>query len=82
MALAAGQDLGCNSPQDTEHFLKACKRGEILKLTECHYEKEDQFLCTDILGKSYFLNLLEMNNFFCVTAAHRFRIIERCKQNG
>jgi hypothetical protein len=77
----AHKDLGCTSPKDTEDFLNACKRGEIINVTACYYDGNETqlFLCTDVLGRSFFQTIPEIDNFFCLTDQHRDRIKERCK---
>jgi hypothetical protein len=73
-------DLVCASPYDTEAFLKACKAGSVLTVTLCSYQIESgQFQCQDPLGKTFLLDVDKADNYLCLSAQHRKRVIERCK---
>jgi hypothetical protein len=79
--LEQGQILKCLSPWDTEYFLKACKRGEIVEQTECSYVEDlDRFQCVDVLGKIYFLDIMEADNYFCLSPKDKRRVREKCKR--
>jgi hypothetical protein len=72
-------DLECASPSDTEYFMNACKRGEIVQVTQCKYEDSIRFLCRDAVGRVFDIPVEEANNYFCLTPQHRNRVYERCR---
>ena len=77
-----GLDLGCSSPQDTEEFLKACERHQIIEIPECHLTAlEDHFECIDG-NEKFSLELEEADNYFCVNELNRRRIIDRCSEQS
>jgi hypothetical protein len=78
MSLKDGKKLQCASPEDTEYFFKACKRGEVVEVTQCSFQEGNQFICKDVMGEINSVNIAEMDNYFCVTPQHRKRVIDRC----
>jgi hypothetical protein len=73
-----GYLLECASPEDTEYFLKACKRGEIVEVTECRYKDPSFFYCTDVTGEGFDLPVMLADKYFCMTPQHKKRVIDRC----
>jgi hypothetical protein len=78
LPLKDGKDLECMAPDDAEYFLKACKRGEVVEVTQCKWNLGNQFLCEDVMGERFPMYIDELNNYFCMSAQHRKRVIERC----
>lgn len=79
MPFEKGYNLECSSPEDTEYFLKACKRGEIVEVTECRYKDEEKFFCVDVTNQSFDMPISLMDNYFCLTPQNRKRVIDRCR---
>lgn len=79
MPFEKGYNLECASPEDTEYFLNACKRGEVVEVTQCRYKDPFNFLCKDVLDKYMETPMKEMDGYFCMTPQHRERVISRCK---
>jgi hypothetical protein len=74
-----GSHLLCSSPYDTEDFLKACKKGQVLIVTLCSYDLENKdFKCKDKKGQEFHISSKQAENYACFTSQHRKRIIERC----
>jgi hypothetical protein len=79
IAFKDGAHLLCSSPEDTESFMKACKRGQIIEVALCSYKIEsDSFFCTLSNQQAYERSVDQTNNYFCVSANDRKRILERC----
>jgi hypothetical protein len=77
-----GKKLECLSPYDTEDFLKACKKGYVIEVKLCKFYVGEEFICKDVDGSSSSITSEEAENYFCLTAQHRKRVIERCKNQS
>lgn len=77
LPLAQGVGLKCASPPDTEEFLKACKQGTLLQVTQCVYTDQG-FLCLDILGHQKIISISDADNYACLNDQDYKRITERC----
>jgi hypothetical protein len=73
-------DLKCASPWDTEEYLKACKKGNVLLVTLCGYVK-GEFECVSPHGGKVMLPITAVENFFCLSEKDRNRIQHRCEAN-
>ena len=79
IAFEQGYSLECTSPEDTEYFLKACKKGEFVEVTQCRYKDASSFLCVDVTNQSLEIPMQLMDNYFCLSSQHRSRVIDRCR---
>ena len=77
-----GADLICASPQDTELFLKACKKGIYLPITVCSVDIVDinfpKGECTEISGKITYSPINDLENWVCLSPQDKERLLERC----
>jgi hypothetical protein len=73
------ESLQCASPDDTESFLKACKKGQVLKVTLCHYFAPNGFECESPLGVKSIIPVEAANNYFCLSSKDMKRVQERCE---
>lgn len=75
-----GLKLECASPGDVEDMLKACKNHEILQVTYCTLDSDLKgFTCKPPSGPSFFLDVNNGDNYFCMSDQDRKRTLERCK---
>jgi len=76
-----GVFLSCASPEDIEDFLKACESQQILPITTCKLEvNQDKFQCTDPHGFKIEISLDEADNFFCASSLNWTRMKQRCSK--
>lgn len=73
-------DLKCASPLDTEEYLKACKKGNVLIVTLCSFVK-GEFECVSPIGGKVTVPASEVDNYFCLGEKDRNRIQHRCEAN-
>lgn len=62
--------------------MKACKQGDVIEVTQCRLAVGNQFMCRDVVGRSFPMMIDEMENYFCATSQDRKRIIQRCQKQA
>ena len=73
-----GQSLICISTDDLESFLKSCKQGIVLDVTQCSLLDDSKFSCVKSDRTTYSLAIEDADNYFCLNARDQKRIIQRC----
>lgn len=82
LKLSDGEFLKCSSSQDTEIYLKQCVQNhKITKMTLCSYEApSDLFRCMKPDETLISKEILEMDNWVCLSPKDRRRMDEACEK--